>query len=63
MLLAVAAVLDPNRMADVLDAYFVDGYLAGVSAALHVSDFTSGFSTLCHNLNPRFPYPIYALAV
>jgi hypothetical protein len=55
MLLAVAAVLDPDRMADILDAYLVDGYLAGVSAALYVSDFTSRFGTLCHNLNPRCP--------
>ena len=47
-LLARGAVLDPHRVADVLDADPVDGDLARVGASLHVLHRGSGAVTLSH---------------
>jgi len=42
VLLACGSILDPHRVAEVLDAHAVDGQLARVAACLHVLDLGDG---------------------
>jgi hypothetical protein len=64
VLLAVAAVLDPHRVADVLDADLVDGDMPDVLAALHVGDVALGGCCFGHRISSAVvpAPPAYAAA-